>query len=31
MKPPKRMHEAKIKGGEMGAETFVGFFTVPEK
>ena len=26
MKPPKRMHAAKIKGAEIGAETPAGFF-----
>jgi hypothetical protein len=31
MKPPKRIHEAKIKGAETGADMFAGLFTKPEK
>jgi hypothetical protein len=31
MKPPKRMHAAKIRGAEIGAETPAGLFTNPKK
>jgi hypothetical protein len=30
MKPPKRIHAAKVNGAEIGAETSAGFFMNPE-